>query len=210
VVYKDELILSKKILIPPKLLEEKDSLTIGYVLDKNTLELKKQVKVSTQDLGLNGMAKSNRLDNLQVFNLDTFLSKITDNQYLLAVKGMNSLKILSNNKVTKTINFEDKLPYEIEIVNHSQFGYGIKTPGIINNVVKVVDGTYSYSFGQPGAGISSGYLKISNVMEKPTVKKKSIRENNELIFDISIREINSTLFLFGKSKSHTTELYMLR
>jgi|GEM_PF-1885776 WD40 repeat protein len=207
-VFKDELVLSKKVLIPPKLLEEQDSLIVGYVLDKNTLDLKKQIKISTLDLGLSGIEQSNRLDNLQVFNLDTFLSKITNELYLLATKGVNNLKVLSNTELIKTIDLKEELPYEIEVLNHSQFGYGIKTPGIINNVVKTAEGIYSYSFGQPGGEIDSGYLTISNVLGETQVQKENVPESRKLIFDVSIKDINCNLFLFGKSMSHTTELYM--
>ncbi|MDR9418331.1 hypothetical protein [Gracilimonas sp.] len=212
-VFQDDLIISKNLVVFPDQIKNRDSISIGYVLDKNSFKINKELKVSVDLFDIENIKGLERLDFLQKIDFKTHVVYLEKNEFLLLVRGMNKAFYLDDSgDVIKVLDLGDVLPYEMEVVNHEIYGYGVKTPGIINNISYVNSDSNEIiiSFGQIGANIRSGYLKIIKTGSEFIISKEVLSEHNEVnFFDTNIYMTGKRVYIYGKAKTRTSELYLL-
>lgn len=195
--YKNNLLTGVSFYINPAFLRSKRStLPLGYILDKDKLQVTDTLFF---DLKQSGLLEISQINKIEFYSLESFFIQISEKEYLFALKGLNKIYKMKKNKsefiITKTFDINVENNFELKVIERPGVGYGIKIPASLNDffiLQKNQDESpkYSFSFGFDLQNIPYGYAFYNNLIDdfeyhyidfqvSETTSPLSCREHNE-------------------------------
>lgn len=210
--FENHFILSKRIVLPAGQLSTINHVDVGYVANEKTLQVTDTLRLSISELDVYDTANLNRLNEGTYIRLDSYLEPLSNNSYLLGIRGNSTAFYLSNGKLSDKVKLNTSNTGTIEVVRNEAFGYGLKIPGILNNVYHVNrdESTIQFSSDQQVSGNDPQVISISHAQDGLSVDYKSLESVDHLSYRLMIYKLNEGYVMHDRAVNRSSSLYLIQ
>jgi len=184
-VTKEILAFGSQFIINPNMVERsKFFIPIGYILNRETLQIIDTVKFDLKKLEIDGIRNVNHIENLFI---KTYIQPVSSSEYFLAFEGDNRVFLINptlsgSNSIIKEFKIDLPNIIQLKVIKNDAYGYGLRYPASLTNFF-TYDTTsgkkIAFSYGNQLQKIPLGYAVYQSKNE--SFIYKNIKMNQEIL-----------------------------
>jgi len=205
-------IFSKRIVLPALQVAMVDKIDVGYIVDDETFQVADTIRLPAHELDISDTSNLNRLNEGTHIRLDTYLVSLSNDEYLLGVQGNSSLFFFSGGKLSEKAELNVNNTGKIEVVRNDAYGYGLRIPGILNNVYHVDKNknTVHFSSDQQVIGNSPQIISVSHSQDGLSVEYESLDGADHLSYRLMIYKLSRGYVMHDRAVNRSSYLYLFQ
>lgn len=205
-------IFSKRIVLPAIQVASVDKIDVGYIVDDETFQVADTLRLPAHELDISNTSNLNRLNEGTHIRLDTYLVALSNDEYLLGVQGNSSLFYYSGGKLSEKAALNVSNTGKIEVVRNDAYGYGLRIPGILNNVYYVDrdQNTVHFSSDQQVIGNSPQIISVSHSQDGLSVEYESLDGADHLSYRLMIYKLSRGYVMHDRAVNRSSSLYLFQ
>jgi len=204
-------LLSRRIVLPAAHISIENEIDVGYIVEDETFQVTDTLRVPVKKLDISETNNLNRLNEGTHIRLDTYVVALSNDTYLLGVQGNSSIFYFSKGEVSDRIVLNTDSTGKIEVVRNDAYGYGLRIPGLLNNIYHVNrdENTVHFSSDQQAIGNSPQIVSVSHSQKGLSVEYKRVDGVDHLSYRLMMYKIGDGFVVHDRAVNQSSNLYLL-